>query len=344
LATTRSYPTVEAENSHALITEESSRQEGERAISLIPNRLPTVAILLASFHGKDFLSLQLDSIVDQSFKDWRLWISDDGSEDGTLDLAARYSDQLEKDRISIVNGPRQGFVKNFLSLICDSDIEAKYFALCDQDDIWKEDKLVKAVKWLDGISDDTPAVYCSRTQLIDDNDKIIGFSPTYCRPPTFRNALVQNIAGGNTMVFNKAARQLLIKAGKEIDVVFHDWWIYLLVAGSGGTVFYSREPSVLYRQHKSNQIGSSNGIFSKVFRIHLLLNGQFRQWMTTNTSALEKVSGILTPENRKILREFQVSRNQSLFIRMYGLWKTGVYRQTLAGNFALAAACILKKV
>jgi hypothetical protein len=52
-------------------------------------------------------------------------------------------------------------------------------------------------------------------------------------PPSFRNALVQSIAGGNTMVFNVALKRLIENAG-PLDVPSHDWWVYILVTGSGG--------------------------------------------------------------------------------------------------------------
>ena len=88
--------------------------------------------------------------------------------------------------------------------------------------------------WLQTVPRGTPALYGARTLLIDPEGAYLGRSPLFCRPPTFRNALVQNIAGGNTMVFNEAARRLLMAAGSAVQVPSHDWWLYLLTTAGGG--------------------------------------------------------------------------------------------------------------
>ena len=97
------------------------------------------------------------------------------------------------------------------------------------------------------------------------------------RRPSFENALVQSLAGGNTMVFNCAAKRLLEKAG-SLDIVAHDWWTYKLTTAAGGFVVYDPEPSVEYRQHGQNLIGSNSSIFAKIQRIRMLLSNRFRDW------------------------------------------------------------------
>ena len=80
-----------------------------------------------------------------------------------------------------------------------------------------------------------PAVYCSRTRLTDSTGKVTGFSPDYRKAPGFGNSLLQNIASGNTMVFNHRARELLMKA-QGAPIVAHDWSLYQIVAACGGQV------------------------------------------------------------------------------------------------------------
>src|SRR5262249_28608171 len=157
-----------------------------------------------------------------------------------------------------------------------------YYAFCDQDDVWESDKLERALCILNRMSQDRPVLYCGRTRVIDDAGRIIGTSPAFLRPPSFANALVQNIGGGNTMVMNHAARELLLAAGPEIDTVAHDWWIYQIVSGAGGAVNYDLEPRVRYRQHRSNLIGANNTFRARCERIRLLFNGRFKQWTDRN--------------------------------------------------------------
>ena len=111
----------------------------------------SAAILLCTLNGARFLPAQLSSLGRQRFRNWRLFVSDDGSTDETLSIISNY--QREKGGASVVvrEGPRQGVVRNFLGLACDACISADYFAYSDQDDIWEPDKLSRAIEWLQSI-------------------------------------------------------------------------------------------------------------------------------------------------------------------------------------------------
>ncbi len=301
-----------------------------------------VAILMCTYNGASYLQEQLDSIRAQKYENWHLYVSDDGSQDATLDILNRFG--LEANRIRIFQGPKNGFCQNFLSLICNDPIEADYYALSDQDDIWHGDKLARAVATLSNISREIPALYCSRTKLVDERNLEMGLSPLFRRTPGFRNALVQNIAGGNTMVFNHAARKLIRKAGLNINPVVHDWFLYMVISGCGGVVIYDPVPGLRYRQHAANLIGENSGIIAKFNRFGLMLSGRHRQWNTRNIEALSNLHEKLTPENRSIYDEFSHFRNASLWGRLVGLYRTGLYRQTFAGNITLWLTALFKRI
>ena len=97
---------------------------------------PHVAILMCTLNGERFLKEQLDSFTTQTHQDWTLWVSDDGSTDQTLEILRATQAEWGADRLKIVEGPRKGFARNFLSLACRAEIEAEYFAFSDQDDVW----------------------------------------------------------------------------------------------------------------------------------------------------------------------------------------------------------------
>ena len=146
------------------------------------------------------------------------------------------------------------------------------------------------------------------------------------------------------MVFNDAARQLLIKAGENIDVVIHDWWVYLVVSGCGGSILYDPYPSLRYRQHNSNLIGGNSNWSDRFRRVPAYWTGQFRDWNDCNIRVLQKMRGTLTPDNRRILDEFSRARRRSLLPRMIGLKRSGIYRQTALGNISLFFAAIFGKI
>jgi glycosyltransferase involved in cell wall biosynthesis len=305
---------------------------------------PKVAILLCTYQGQKYLQAQLDSFVAQTHSNWELWVSDDGSMDGTHDILDQATKVWGKQKISIHNGPKEGFCANFLSLTNKADIEADYYAYSDQDDVWVPEKLERALAALMTVPKDTPALYCSRTCVVDADDKPIGMSPHFTKTPSFANALMQNIGGGNTMVFNLAARQLLMEAGEKVSVVTHDWWAYLLVSGCGGQVFYDPKPTVRYRQHGSNLVGMNTSWPARIKRIQQLFQGKFREWNDRNTVALESVRGRLTPSNQQILDQFISARQQPMLHRLVGLRRSGIYRQTLFGTLGLIAAAVFNKI
>ena len=306
--------------------------------------VPKVAVLMCTMQGQHFLAEQLNSIATQSHPRWAIWASDDGSDDHTHAILEYYQSHWGEDRISIHAGPAEGSTANFLSLTCRADIDADYFAYADQDDVWESDKLERAVNWLKTVPDGVPALYGSRTLLVDARNQHIGYSPLFDREPDFRNALVQSIAGGNTMVFNRAARDLLRQAGENVEAVTHDWWAYMLVTGCGGQVHYDPYPTVRYRQHDSNQFGSNVDPVAQLKRARLLLQGRFRGWVDRNVCALERVRHLMTPTNQRVLDEFVQARQRRLLSRLVGLRKVGIFRQTTLGNLGLTLAALINRL
>ena len=304
---------------------------------------PRVAILLGTKDGAAFLGDQLRSFADQSHTNWFLAVSDDGSGDATIEMIARFGEK-HPQRVQVRAGPQRGVTANFLSLATDPAIAADFFAFSDQDDIWHPDKLSRALAVLADAPKGAPALYCSRTELMTEDGRSCGLSPLFRRAPSFRNALVQNLGGGNTMVFNRAAKQLVEAAGAQ-DVVLHDWWLYQLVSGAGGAVFYDSRPTLKYRQHPDNLIGSNQGGQARLLRIRLMLGGRFRDWNTTNIAALRRLpADLLTPANRRVLDLFAAARSAALPRRLAGFWRSGVYRQTLLGNLGLLAAAVIRRI
>jgi glycosyltransferase involved in cell wall biosynthesis len=302
-----------------------------------------VAILLATLNGAKFLSEQLKSYADQTHSNWELIVSDDGSSDGTVELLRDFASSTPERPVTLLEGPRQGFSKNFLSLVKRDSSDAEFFAYSDQDDIWSAQKLEKALAYLTGLPAIVPAVYFSRVMLIEDTGGYAGLSPLFKRPPSFQNALVQNIGGGNTMVFNRAARSVL-RATPDVPIVSHDWWTYQIVTGVGGIAHYDPWTSIKYRQHESNLVGSNAGIRASTLRIGALLKGRFSDWNETNTRALAAMKPLLRPENVTVLDNFSHSRKAALPKRIYLIWKSGVYRQRFIENMGLYAASVVDKI
>lgn len=305
--------------------------------------LPSVCVLLCHYNGSKYIREQLVSIKNQTGVDVHIKIYDDKS----------YSDQIRylKGLRKSINfelhfnefSNKLGASNNFRHALLSTDNKYDYYSLSDQDDIWLPNKLVTAIN---AISEDTePSMFCSRTIIVNHDGCVTrGLSASQKRGPSFCNALTQNIAGGNTMLFNQLAFKKLQASLKNIDEVIHDWWIYLFLTGIGANVTFSANPTVKYRQHSDNVIGANNSISSKAFRVWALLQGRYKIWNQHNIKALEKNIDKLTPENRRVLECFKAASQENLFNRIKSFFSSGVYRQTRISTIALFIAVIIKKV
>lgn len=303
-----------------------------------------VAILMGTKNGERFIAEQLDSLAAQTHQNWVLYVSDDGSTDDTIQILRAYQAKWSTGKLHIREGPMQGFCVNFLSMACDSSIIADYYAFCDQDDVWLASKLTVAIHNISQNQEEGIAyVYCGRTTYVDERLKKIGFSPLFTFPGTFRNALIQSIAGGNTMVFNQSTKVALEKAG-IVQHPSHDWWVYQLATGVGGAVFYDSIPQVLYRQHEKALVGSNDSFLARAERLRMVFKGEFRSWSDRNIAILCAIKPMLTHGSNETLTLFKKMRGATLKDRLRLMEVAGLYRQTWRGTLSLLIAAIFRKI
>lgn len=207
---------------------------------------PLISIAMCTFNGAEYLQEQIESILQQTYKNIEIIVVDDCSEDNTIDILESYSSLNNFHYFR--NESNQGFVKNFEKAI--SLCNGKYIATCDQDDIWLPQKIEKLF-----LSIQKHSLIYSNAQLVDktlhslnktlcDEKKINCFSGSNNKAFIFRNCI-----SGNTMMFTQELRENCLPFPENLT--YHDVWI-AFVAATKGTINYINEPLVLYRQHSSN--------------------------------------------------------------------------------------------
>ncbi len=306
--------------------------------------MPKLTILLCTFNGGSFLNQQLDSIESQDYKDWNIVVSDDGSKDDTLSILNNYRNKWGHEKMKILNGPQEGFGKNFLFLINNNDENSDFFAFADQDDIWESKKLSTGINFIKSHSQSTPCLYCSRTKLIDKSNNIIGSSPLFAEKPSIYNALVQSIAGGNTMIINKKTLNIATLVGNSSYIVSHDWLIYQLVTSVNGKVKYDKWPSVKYRQHDNNKIGNNMKLNARLKRLYFFMRGDLKKWINYNLIVLEKIEDELSNEAKQAISHLIKLRKMRWYEIIFSLNNIRFYRQTKFGHLALIIGFIFKRV
>lgn len=301
-----------------------------------------VQILMGVHEGDDHLETQLNSLAEQTHRNWDLLASDDST---TTNSRARLGDfaRAVSQPVHVLDGPKQGFAANYLHLI--RKAEPGWIAFADQDDLWLPDKLERAVGMLKEHPSDQPALYCARIATWDGAERQIP-SPALARTPGFRNALIENVAQGNTILLNPAATALAKLGADRVGSVFtHDWWLYLLIAGSGGQILFDQgPPALLYRQHANNVIGAGHGLRAQMMRKIAVLRGAFADRIELNISALIACQELLTTENFAQLQGFAVARKKTLPARLAAFKRLGLYRQRRLGTLGFWGAALFGRV
>jgi hypothetical protein len=303
-----------------------------------------VAILLATFRGEQFLSPQLESLAAQKGVDCTLLWRDDGSNDGTVKILEAFAARMPLGWVRRLYDPvsRLGAAGSFWALLAAAPEDAAFFAFCDQDDVWLPDKLARAALALSTLPPGAPGLYCGRQAIVGKNLEPLGMSPDLCRPPSFANALAQNIATGCTVVLNAAARRLLIAAPAPPAGSFHDWWCYLLITGAGGHVVWDSEPQILYRQHFLNTVGAAPSAISRSLRALRRGPDTFLCLLDAHVAALDQAS-CLSPKARETLARLGQLYGPNPLQRLAALWRSGLYRQEFLEGLILYLWIILRR-
>lgn len=304
-------------------------------------------ILMGAYRGEAYLPAQLDSIAKQSYQNWQLRLSIDSLTPSGRENLFRFSEECPQ-KVEITDGPRKGFAENYMSLMRKAPPGPMAFS--DQDDIWLPTKLERAMATLTTLPASVPVLYCAKVYpwggraVADRHLSLLTTSTTSASIlPGFKNSLIENVARGNTIVLNSAASELAQTAARKVEAVFaHDWWLYQLISGVGGTVIFDEGPPVLlYRQHASNAIGAGIGIRKQLQRKSAVLKGVLKKRLSLNAQGLSPIRDYLTSENAALFDSFQAARQLQGPARLLKLKQMGVYRQTRMGTLGFFGSAAL---
>ena len=292
---------------------------------------PKIEILLATYNGEKYVGEQIDSIINQTYRNWILLIRDDNSKDNTLEILKEY--EKKDNRIKVIEDKKGnlGFVKNFEELLNNSKEDWVMFS--DQDDYWLENKIEKYVAILNASSEDIlkkPMLIHSNSFICDDNLEII--------KDEFINSKIANkyneddfyfayFVQGSTVLINRAIIDLALPFSKNVTV--HDRYFHLLAEFLGKRIFIN-ESLIKYRQHSNNKIGAKSSVISKILKkryFHtedreLILEIQKKYKDNLETEQIEKIEKYLEVTNDKknrflrfyLSREFKMNIKKRLFM------------------------------
>jgi glycosyltransferase involved in cell wall biosynthesis len=277
----------------------SKNRIGEDLVELTESApAPVVAILLSTFNGARYLDEQLNSIVGQSYQNWRVLWRDDGSSDTSRAVMDAFEKRVGPERCAVA-GPRAvhlGVAKSFLALLQEAE-KYSLTAFADQDDVWLPDKLSRAVECLVSEKRRGPVLYCARQVIVGEHLERQALSPLPRFGAGFPSALLQNIVTGCTAVLNQEAVRL-VNSVRPPDHTVHDWWSYIVVAAASGHVIFDQTPTILYRQHGRNAIGAVKLLWPRVLKALRRGSTPFLRQLEEHARALEKSEAHLSQSAR----------------------------------------------
>lgn len=276
-----------------------------------------IDILLATYNGERYIAEQLDSLMRQTWPDFRVLARDDGSTDSTRDILKQYAAAYPNRIVLCEDHDNRGVIANFAELMRRS--QAPYLMLCDQDDVWLPGKVhttFAALKRLERKhGGDTPLLVHTDLQVV--NEALETIAPSFLKQAhlhtghTLGQLLLKNNVTGCTALFN---RPLLEKALPIPSAcMMHDWWLALVAAAFGHAAFLPRA-DILYRQHSNNVAGQIRygwghivkGVVTGV-RAGGWRRGRMRGILKTIAQAelfLAQYEDQLGPHHRRLLRAF----------------------------------------
>ena len=229
------------------------------------NQDKTIEIVMATYNGEKYIKEQIESVINQTYTNWKLLIRDDNSRDKTIEIIKEYEKKDARIRLIKDNKGNLGFVKNFEELIKNSKEE--YIMFSDQDDYWLENKLEVYHNRLNKLSEDDlkkPLLLHSNSFVCDKNLNIKKNNFIDSRLASTKNKGVcffSYIVQGSTIMINKKTKNLCIPFMKKVTL--HDRYFHLMVEFLGNRIFINKS-LMKYRQHNNNEIGAKSNIIKKI--------------------------------------------------------------------------------
>ena len=295
-------------------------------------------ILLATCNSSRFLREQLDSLMAQDWQDFTVLIRDGGSRDATPEIIREYQSRYP-DRINFLGSRPAGVVENFSALLAASDADLVMF--CDHDDVWLPQKISRTLARYREMEMEygarTPIMvftdsYAARSDLRIVDPSTLHYQHLAPKHLTLNRLILQNVPSGNTMLLNRALRDLASPIPPE--AVMHDHWI-TLTAAVFGRIGFLDEPTLYYRQHHANFYGAFG--YSPLSFLRKIRGGRdkirrrFEQNIRQAVAFLDRYDGMLAPRDREMLAALRdwsgagFVRRRTILLR-YGIRKTGLFR------------------
>lgn len=293
-------------------------QLGNRKETVVVKMKKRCLIMMTSYNGEKYISEQINTIINQTYKNWQLIIQDDGSTDKTLDIINKY---VKTDsRISLYkNNDNHGAYCNFHSLIkkCKKLEPYDYYMFADHDDAWMTNKMQKMIAFCEKKSNkNIPTLVYADMKMTDENGVITDESFNKALGITYKNSVStffsQDVYGCNTFLNYKLFEMVpsIDTNDKMCKRIPHDAY-FMKFAALKGKLLYLDEPLMLYRRHGNNVTSKQTYSFGikKLFKRLLSIDNLAKSHESTYSHSLFTIKKMRTislePNERQLIDEVE---------------------------------------
>lgn len=297
--------------------------------------METVEILLATYNGERYIKEQIDSILNQDYKNWVIRACDDASKDATYEILLEYKERYPDKFVIHKNETGFGSAKlNFMNLIKSST--GRYVMCCDQDDVWLPNKISLTLEEMkQNEAGDVPVLVHTDLKVVDaelnvKSESFFKYSKLN-KYPTYRELLIQNSITGCTMMMNRPLVELLKEELNMSKILMHDW-VAALIASASGNMGFVDSPTMLYRQHGVNSVGAKE--YGISLFIAKLKNSEIRKSLEDTAAQAGEIArvyqGNMNQELYKLTSEYANIFKNNKMQRIHFYKKNQIFKKGLA--------------
>lgn len=301
-----------------------------------------VIILLATYNGEKYIKAQINSILNQTYKNIEIMVRDDGSKDNTIKILKNYE---KIGKISLTCGKNIGFLNNFFWLIKNAKI-ADYYSFADQDDIWLEDKVELAVNSLNKYNKNEPLLYFSDYDFYDENMNFLEHNKSFHYPLQLFYAITgKECALGFNSVINYRLKEMAKDNIPDFNNLYgHDFWFYL-IALSTGKVFYDRQATAKYRRHSKNvSVINKNFFNQQIWRIKSFIVNDDAKKISKSAKMCKDLYYNYMDSDTKTLFDLFSYRKYNIITVIHRVFYFKRYRDTIFDELAIRFIYLIGKM
>lgn len=297
-----------------------------------------VIVIISTYNGSENIERQLDSIYAQKEVSVSVFIRDDHSTDNTVDIILAYKMLHPNYRLSIMQGDNVGYATSFWIALKNCG-DADFYAFSDQDDLWKEDKLIRCINAMETGNSEIPMLSYSKMQRSDKYLMRLDEQVKVLKPTQLSKKLVltKTYNYGAATLINAKAKELVCRCWPEIDSLPHDMWTGIICYWFG-KIYYINDDLYYWIRYENSVTGEGTQKSGKMYRIRQSMKK--KSYPNVSKFLYNSYSELLSQKDKRFL-EYIIDYKKNIYYKLMLLFDFRFHRGCFGGTLALKLGILL---